>query len=419
MQYATTVNEILNAVNPRPLDGDSQFYVETMEARTGNPCISPIQDIMDACEFPQEQNAMLLLGHRGCGKSTELNKMSAHLEQEGYPVYTVYCEKELDPLNIEYTDILILMGDSLLQLAGRKHIALASSLISAVHSFWRTAIEEEKIVESGVDIEGSAGLNALFILIKGILKYNASRRTIWRTTVERKSSEWLNLLGQVIAAISEVTGGKQPVLIFEDLDKLAPEAAWRVFSNYSKNLSSLPSPVIYTFPIALYFSPEFTAIDGFFKYYTLPMIKVHEQNGERCGEGFDTIRDIIRKRINLELFQGDLLDTIIEKTGGSLRNLFNVIENAGKLARRRGSRSIEQSDVNYALTTLKSDITRRLDDNYYDFLAEIANGQHEKITMKEKLLDMLQAGAVLEYNGKRWHDVHPLVKDFLEEQNLL
>ncbi|MCL2147001.1 MAG: hypothetical protein FWH52_04245 [Synergistaceae bacterium] len=30
-------------------------------------------------------------------------------------------------------------------------------------------------------------------------------------------------------------------------------------------------------------------------------------------------------------------------------------------------------------------------------------------------LEMMQALVVLEYNGNHWHDVHPLVSDFLKE----
>lgn len=419
MQYATKVENILNAINLGPLEEDnlSQFYVETMEARTGDPYSSPILDIMDSCQDQSTQNTMLLLGHRGCGKSTELNKMAVQLEQEGYPVYTVYCEKEIDPLNIEYTDILILMGDALLKLVDKRHIVLASSLISDIHDFWGTK-EEVKNVESGAEVEGSTGLSVLFAQLKGALKFSESRRTEWRKTVEHKSSEWLSLLGQVVVAITEKTDGKLPVLIFEDLDKLEANAAWRVFSNYSSTLSSLSCPVIYTFPIALYFDPKFTAIDGFFKYYTLPMIKINKRTGERCEEGFETIRDIVKKRIDLSLFQAEVLNDMIAKTGGSLRDLFKVIADAGTRARRRASKIIEREDADYAFTRIKSDITRRLDGDYYDFLVKVAN-EHEKITEKKKLLEMLQAGAVLEYNGERWHDVHPLVKEFLREQNLL
>ena len=35
------------------------------------------------------------------------------------------------------------------------------------------------------------------------------------------------------------------------------------------------------------------------------------------------------------------------------------------------------------------------------------------------LLKMLQASVVLEYNGKRWHNVHPLVAQCLEDQGLM
>ena len=38
---------------------------------------------------------------------------------------------------------------------------------------------------------------------------------------------------------------------------------------------------------------------------------------------------------------------------------------------------------------------------------------------KEMLLKMLQASVVLEYNGKRWHNLHPLVAKFFEEQGLI
>ena len=38
---------------------------------------------------------------------------------------------------------------------------------------------------------------------------------------------------------------------------------------------------------------------------------------------------------------------------------------------------------------------------------------------KEMLLKMLQATVVLEYNGRRWHNVHPLVVQFLQEQGLM
>jgi hypothetical protein len=38
---------------------------------------------------------------------------------------------------------------------------------------------------------------------------------------------------------------------------------------------------------------------------------------------------------------------------------------------------------------------------------------------KPMLLEMMQGLIVLEYNGDRWHDLHPLIEDFLKEQGEL
>ena len=55
----------------------------------------------------------------------------------------------------------------------------------------------------------------------------------------------------------------------------------------------------------------------------------------------------------------------------------------------------------------------------YEFLVRIYEGNKELIENKEFLLKMLQASVVLEYNGKRWHNLHPLVARFFREQKLI
>ena len=52
-------------------------------------------------------------------------------------------------------------------------------------------------------------------------------------------------------------------------------------------------------------------------------------------------------------------------------------------------------------------------------MLNIYNGNKELIEDKDILLKMLQASVVLEYNGKRWHNVHPLVVKFFKEQGLI
>ncbi len=76
-------------------------------------------------------------------------------------------------------------------------------------------------------------------------------------------------------------------------------------------------------------------------------------------------------------------------------------------------------DAEHALEELKTSLTRRIEESDYNFLLDICNGNKERIKDKEMLLKMLQASVVLEYNGKRWHNVHPLVVKFFKEQGLI
>ncbi len=220
-------------------------------------------------------------------------------------------------------------------------------------------------------------------------------------------------------AITDKTGGRRPIIIFEDLDRLNPEDAWKVFYNYAAILSGMKFPVIYTFPIALSYDVRFSAMESYFITKTLPMIKIETIEGQPFEDGISIIRQIVQKRANLDLFEEDVLAKMISYTGGSLRDLFRVINAAAKRAERRNSGRIGLEDADYALEEEKTSLTRRIEQRDYQFLLNIYQGNKERIEDKEMLLRMLQASVVLEYNGKRWHNVHPLVAKFLKEQGLM
>lgn len=49
----------------------------------------------------------------------------------------------------------------------------------------------------------------------------------------------------------------------------------------------------------------------------------------------------------------------------------------------------------------------------------IIKGNRRNIEDRKKLLEMLTANVVLEYNSERWRNVHPLVKDYLVRTGFL
>ena len=381
MKYAEKISEMMNAFSPEPLQNHQmdEFYCgDTMEYRTSDKYVSPIEDIFDACQMPSSQNAFLLLGHKGCGKSTELNKMSSRLYEQGYRVKTIYCSKDLDLFNLMYTDLFILMGEALVSIAEEIQCPVREEILLEMDNFWseRTEITASQEL-SATSIEAGfagktpnilSGLIEAFARIKADLKYNEETRKEYRKKISVRSSEWIRLLNLIADQITEKLEGNQPILIFEDLDKLDPEVAWKVFYHYAATLSGVSFPVIYTFPIGLSYDPRFSALEGYFRWKTLPMIKIETITGEVYQEGVCVIQKIVEKRARLELFETDVLEVMIRSTGGSLRDLFYLINTAATRAHRRGSATISEEDARRAIEELKTSLTRRIDESDYPFL---------------------------------------------------
>lgn len=432
MRYANQIDEMINAFTPEPLkieQMDDFYCSDTMEFRMSDKYNSPMEDILDVCQNEKEYNAFLLLGHKGCGKSTELNQLSAELISKGYKVQTIVCSMDLDMLNIVYSDLFVLMGEALIRIAMESGCKIDKTILDNILNFWMEGMEtkvlqklESVSIDTGISIETPGFLNnilKMFAKIKADLKFNEEIRREYRKKISICSSEWIELLGNVSKEIIRKTEGKPPIIIFEDLDKLNPEDAWKIFYNYAAILSSMPFPVIYTFPIGLSYDVRFSAMEGYFITKTLPMIKIETITGETFVEGIDIIRNIVGKRADLDLFEENVLEELIQYTGGSLRDLFHAINASAKRAGRRKSNRISKEDAERALEELKTSLTRRIEQKDYEFLLNIYKGNKELIEDKQMLLKMLQASVVLEYNGKRWHNVHPLVVRFLKEQGLV
>lgn len=238
--------------------------------------------------------------------------------------------------------------------------------------------------------------------------------------MKQRASDWLSMINAIADRITEKLQGKQPILIFEDLDKITNlDVIYEIFSNYATPMSGVTFPVIYTFPIEFSYDPRFASLEGHFQAKTLPMIKLKTMEGEIYHAGIKVIMELIKKRTDERLFKKGVLKTLIEKTGGSLRDLFSCINITAKRAIRRESPIISMEDANQALKELKSSLTRRIESKQYVFLSNICKGDRKNIKDKEMLLEMLQAHVVLEYNSERWHDVHPLINEFLKEQGFL
>ncbi|NER52891.1 MAG: ATP-binding protein [Symploca sp. SIO1A3] len=103
------LSQLFRACNPnKTLDlsqaEDRQYYIDFAAVR-GNNIIRELQRTIVLSG--DEPTCQLFTGHIGCGKSTELSKLKAHLEQEGFHVVYFQSSQDLDLADVDISDILL------------------------------------------------------------------------------------------------------------------------------------------------------------------------------------------------------------------------------------------------------------------------------------------------------------------------
>ena len=450
---ATQLNEIPNAFipGPLPLPELREFYFDkTMPVRMGDPIDDPIDDIFLACTTPPTLDhptyqPILLVGNRGCGKSTELNFLSNRLKDNGAHVHTVACRYDLENAP-EFADLLILIADAFVTIADEVGYKPEASAERTLNDFW-TEQEDTTTMQTATSAKFGAGVSGNVsgstetettllpapktakLSLKAILKsfinlraeYGVSEdcRQVYRKRVKRHLSEWMSAINSIADGLTQKLGGKPPVIIFEELDKLHSPGVWQVFYQDGFRLTGFHFPVIYTFPSAFAVDSHYPALRDDFKCVRFYMIPVTKANGEPDDSGIAAILEIMKLRADMSLFGEGVPELLIEKTGGSLRDLFSTIRDSFQRARRRNAARIEKEDAEWALKRAQNEFKYEIDANQYKFLRKMHTDRkyREQIDDRKLTVDLLDKRILLEHNG--WQSVHPLVVDFLTEQGVL
>ena len=104
MPKATNLIEAYNNFIVEPLKTEEElgnFYIERPENAP-----SPIEELKDRIENADTKSAKkyLFLGFRGCGKSTELNRLSRALDKNRFLIVSYSIRDELDVSNFDFRD---------------------------------------------------------------------------------------------------------------------------------------------------------------------------------------------------------------------------------------------------------------------------------------------------------------------------
>jgi len=387
----------------QPLPGVSPFYVQ----RKRNPLEKLKRALLRSSPLNQK---FLFSGHRGSGKSTELNRLMAYPEiQENYFIVHYSVKDVLDPAGLEYTDLLFSIGAQIFTKANERRTKLRGKLLKELDR-WREIIEEtergRKVgIETGLDVPLADFFNKAQLKLK--LEYE-SRKKI-REKIESRLSELINIIDLIIDEVQLVLETRVLVAI-EDLDKTNLDVAETIFFEKQSSITQPKCTIIYTVPIALFYSPEARqVVQPFTQSYVLPNVTItnrHDRSPDR--EGRMVMREFVKKRMSLDLIDEESLNYAIYVSGGVFREMARVMSMAADNAIARGEEKIGKQDVEDAESEIRNEFRRMLETDDYEALAKIHKSRELRGSETcEKLLHNL---SILEYrNEENWCDVHPAV----------
>lgn len=437
---ADNIRDLRNAfkLEPVKIEEIEAYYIDSYQVRTDYNVREELEEILRHSQTNKEH--ILFTGYKGCGKSTELNHLQKDI-QDDFLVINFSIQKELDALQLNYIEIFIVLMEQLFKKTQEENLNVSEEYLKNVQS-WLSQTEIKEVNEriSTDEVEAGGGINlsvptvlSFFTKLRFSSKNSNSIKELISSKIEPRLSELIelcnSLIDEVKLAFAENKSTKKGLLIIiEDLDKLPPEHAEKIFLNYTSTFTRLKANLIYTFPFALYHNPKFNTISSYFHHIlTLPMIKVVEKNGEEYDSGIKIMQQMVTQRMNIDLFENETeLKKIILKSGGVIRDLFRMLKNLPRTAKNKTK--IDNNDVNFSINNLKNTYGNNIGDlkigeiqieaeALLDTLKEVS--KTKAILNKNEHLLLLQNLSILGYNGKNWYDVHPLLKDYLIEQKLL
>jgi energy-coupling factor transporter ATP-binding protein EcfA2 len=423
-QTATTFWEIpQNLKYDEPIDENSPFFVDTAAARGHfsfrgiykSLFIDPVS--MSFKNIPPQRVYQLFLGHRGCGKSTELRRLKHKLHHpDRFFVVFLDALNKLDINNLGYADILLALAASLSEELAKAQIDLPEEYIKPLVKWFDERVETHNYTKDYA-AEIKAGLTAksglpflaeLFATITTSLRINSTYkeevRTVLTNSFSQFSSAFNILLSAAEEALIEAGKGRSLLFVIDGTDRLRQEDHRRFFINEAHQLQQIEGNFIYCAPIQL--ANEEGQVNEAFKTFILPMVKVREkQDPTPLPDAYTALRELVYKRINDRLFDAETtVDYLITHSGGNPRHLIRLLDYAFQ---ETDGEILDNPAAERAVKHLANDLRRILNTDDYALLARIDSCDDE--INDDKVRRLLYNLALLEYNSY-WRLTHPAVQ---------
>lgn len=359
----------------------------------------------------------LVSGHRGNGKTSELYRLKAQLESEGYFVIYFDIEKELGLDDVKGIEIITLIAEQISSTLHALGLSIDPTILSSIYEYFSTkTLSEVSATAADLNVEASVEVGAklpfiasLLAKLKSTFKFSSERKVEIRKDISLDFSSFSSRLNRLIKEATTVIRRELHrrglVAIVDGLEKLAYSVDGAGISNYveifERNADQLLAPqchVIYTVPISLAYGSQLDSFAGW--PYVMPMLNLNK------ARSFPLIREVLSRRIDFSMVFEDLqdVDRIIAMSGGCMRDLMFLLRSSCGPGDK-----VKPNQVARAFVSFQQGYDRLLAETDIPILAEVMDSH--TIDGASTAGVLLDRRVVLEYqNDRRWVALHPAIE---------
>jgi Cdc6-like AAA superfamily ATPase len=413
---ATSLEQVIVFFDPR--ESLSNYRLEKWFIPREHSPRGLLKKLLSTTVTPQK---ILLIGHRGTGKSTELNKLAEEIEGK-YHIINLNVAEITGRTNLAYEDLMLSLSTQVTKAAvemgatPRPILKIAGEAWEKLHGWWQQLVAGLDFHPSGGDTEIGVKLGGLLGNIEATVRQSSQNRYLLKEQINRDMPELIRNLNWVIKQIRE--GIKlELLLVVEGLDKVDLESALEIFSENSPTITTPEATMIFTFPVMLRTSAEYNAIKlNFSKTLFLPNIATRHEDGSADPAGLETLRNLVLARMQEGLIEQDALNLLVEKNGGVPVSLVSLMRDSALYALERATDAtrIIVSDAEKAIHDLQREIRTSLTTEELEVLA--SRHKDHTLTSDEIVQRLLYKGSLIDYSSGAdyWCDAHPALWPLLK-----
>jgi hypothetical protein len=365
-------------------------------------------------DFQKPYNFVKLLftGHRGCGKSIELQRIRKELEKH-YFVVPIHIEKDIIKISaLESEDLYQLFTLKLVEELINKKIDFNLKVFQEITDIWfketsftaEVTKKAEVKVGAEVEVKASIWVAAFKSFLQTIITAESKETEQIRNRIKNNINDIINRFNVALTELRyklEDDGYADVLFVVDGTEKINYELSKKIFVHDASLLNRIDAHFIFSSPVFGLFDINKGA--DFFSQLILPMVKLEPQNISEFSK-------IITHRIEKDLFfESDLvLECAIRKSGGCVRQLLQIVHNS--LVASRGNK-ISEHILSETLYEMGRRLYDQLNTHHREVLEKGYNNNNNFVRGDNPVREMLFNLTLLAYNGNT--KVNPIIEPFV------